>query len=389
MRAELESMISRIEAHFKKEQAARKRAEEQLAAAAADRGALAAQLEGERAQQARRGGLAPCLELQHACHGMAAAPACGSWRSACLHALRAPSPPALQAALLQQAMQERGMAEEGLRAELEAARRGALGYVQAVSYRLADGLGLRMHAHCRLAVRQRSWEASRHMTARRAPDGARPCHPRCPMRCRQELSARSEAMSAELASLRVNADAAARELEEQARELAGRWQQLAGRLHAGAAAGGAEQCCPGLGAAGIGPSKGRGQGGQQALHFHRSPAAAGGAGRAGGASRTSGGSPGAGARDPGLGAGERSLPRLPAKKTQAVFGAQLRQPGEAAAVGSGGGVTLPVLCGGGAAGRQQHERSSGVAWSSQSDRYSESKRDAGMVAHMATRWNRG
>lgn len=66
VRAELESMISRIEAHFKKEQAARKRAEEQLAQAAAEhaalaaeRDALAAQLESERMQQVRQGLLSP------------------------------------------------------------------------------------------------------------------------------------------------------------------------------------------------------------------------------------------------------------------------------------------------------------------------------------------
>lgn len=77
MRAELESMISRIEAHFKKEQAARKWAEEQLAQAAAERDALAAQLEAERAQQVRQGVTAPpCRDASCAVncmtwHGMA------------------------------------------------------------------------------------------------------------------------------------------------------------------------------------------------------------------------------------------------------------------------------------------------------------------------------
>ena len=52
VRRELEGMLARIEGHFRAEQAARKRAEEALGGAAGERDALAAALEGEKAQQA-------------------------------------------------------------------------------------------------------------------------------------------------------------------------------------------------------------------------------------------------------------------------------------------------------------------------------------------------
>lgn len=53
VRQELEGMLARIEGHFRAEQAARKKAEEALAAAVGERDALAAALEGEREHQAR------------------------------------------------------------------------------------------------------------------------------------------------------------------------------------------------------------------------------------------------------------------------------------------------------------------------------------------------
>lgn len=189
-------------------------------------------------------------------------------------------------------------------------------------------------------------------------------------------------MSAEVAAWRGSADATARELQEQAREFAGRWQQLAERLHMGGTASAAPER-HGSGAVGVGTSIGTAQGeaGQHALSFHRGLPAANTV-----ASQPRRGGPGPRTRSTGQGAAERSLPRLPAKKTQAVFGAQLRQPGEPSPAGGRGCVALPMLRVG--ADRVQQERSAGTAWSSQGDRYSESKRDAGMVAHMAARWNR-
>lgn len=130
-----------------------------------------------------------------------------------------------------------------------------------------------------------------------------------------------------------------------------------------------------------------GVGGQQALHFHRTPAAAGAGGNGAGPPKRS--SPGAGGRGAAQGPGERSLPHLPTKKTQAVFGAQLRQPGEVTPAGSSVSNALPALRGGGGAARLQRAHSGGAAWSLQGDRFSESRRDARMVAHMAAKWNKG
>ncbi|PRW58865.1 hypothetical protein C2E21_2068 [Chlorella sorokiniana] len=120
VRQELESMLQRIEGHFRTEQAARRRTEEALALAAGERDALRGQLEAERMQQA---------------------------------------------ALLQQAMQERGMLEAQLAAmgaELEQTRQESAARLEAMA---AEAAAWRASAE---GVAQQAEQARRELAERAA-----------------------------------------------------------------------------------------------------------------------------------------------------------------------------------------------------------------------------
>lgn len=360
VRQELEGMLARIEGHFRAEQAARKKAEETLAATAAERDGLAVQLEAERAEQVGAASLQG-WGAPPSSHGRALQPFTS------LH-LRHCS----QAALLQQAAHEGAVVEVQLAAvngELEATRR--------VLWR--TGMSRRGGAGEQGRSRRPPQECGLHRRAGAPEPHHR--HAPSPPCFRQEMTARLDAAAAELTAWRSSAEASSLAAEQARAELAGyavevegagaKMRHVADLLATASSGGGSPQ------AGGVGGSP---SATPQALQFHRTSPGTG-AGKGG-----SGGTPTK--RSPGK--RTEALPRL---KTRAVYGATLRQPGE----GDSAGIpALPSL--GGSPARERspvRERSigaqgagaGGVAWSAggNADRHSESIRDAVRVAHMA-RW---
>lgn len=269
-----------------------------------------------------------------------------------------PSP--LQAALLQQAMQERGMLEAQLAAisaELEQTRWAA--WADAIPLlecgrRVAGCNGQHYGVHLGLC----------------------PCsalntrlHRLAPLN-RQESAARLEAMAAEVAAWRASAEGVARQAEQARRELADRAAEIEGasvkirslaELLATPGSPTATQDSFLVSHAGASPGTGR----QAGLQFQRAPGGSG-------------------------GSGGKAKSKLPYLKTRAVPGATLRQPGgEGSSPGGSPTISaLPSLSPGSRGLQRERSTGGGVAWaaSGKADRSAESQRDHARTAHMA-RWN--